>query len=97
MAIHFSSEEFARRRRAVGAASAKRELAGLLLFRQESMYYLTGFDSTGFTDFTAMLIGAGDELVLFCRPQERQLREHTRMRIDITARSKIVLLSVQES
>ena len=35
------------------------------------MYYLTGFDSTGFTDFTAMLIGAGDEPVLFCRPQER--------------------------
>jgi len=38
MALHFSAEEFAERRRRTPAAMAEAKLDGLLMFRQESMY-----------------------------------------------------------
>jgi len=47
MALHFTREEFAARRTAATAALKARGLDGLLIFRQESMYYLTGYDTFG--------------------------------------------------
>ena len=44
MALHFTREEFADRQRRTRAEMAKAGLEGLLIFRQESMYYLTGYD-----------------------------------------------------
>ena len=40
--IHFSPEELAARRKAASDELVGRGLDGLLVFRQESMYYLTG-------------------------------------------------------
>ena len=48
MALHFTREEFARRQKAALAEMARQGLDGLLIFRQESMYYLTGYDTNGF-------------------------------------------------
>ena len=47
MALHFTTEEFDQRRRRVLAAMAARGLDGLLMFKQESMYWLTGYDTFG--------------------------------------------------
>ena len=47
MALHFTREEFAERRTRTCTAMASEGLDGLLLFRQESMYYLTGYDTFG--------------------------------------------------
>jgi Xaa-Pro dipeptidase len=47
LTVHFSSEELSDRRQAVAAELANRGLDGLLMFRQESMYYLTGYDTFG--------------------------------------------------
>jgi len=44
MSPHFSPNEFEERQRRTVKALIARNLDGLLLFRQESMYYLTGFD-----------------------------------------------------
>ena len=48
MALHFSTDEFNRRIARTTAALAEADLDGLLIFRQESMYYLTGYDTFGF-------------------------------------------------
>ena len=50
MALHFTEQELAFRRDKVVAELQASGLAALLIFRQESMYYLTGYDTTGWTD-----------------------------------------------
>jgi Xaa-Pro dipeptidase len=54
MALHFSLEEFAGRQQRTLALLAERKLDGLLLFRQESMYYLTGYDTFGYVFFQCL-------------------------------------------
>jgi Xaa-Pro dipeptidase len=48
MGLHFSQGEFAERQQRTLALLAERGLNGLLMFRQESMYYLTGYDTFGY-------------------------------------------------
>jgi Xaa-Pro aminopeptidase len=43
MALHFAREEFDRRKQKTIEELKSRGLDGLLMFRQESMYYLTGY------------------------------------------------------
>ena len=47
MSVHFAAEELAARRKSASEELAWRGLDGLLMFRQESMYYLTGYDTFG--------------------------------------------------
>ena len=51
MALHFTREEFMARRRRTCEEMAKAGLDGLLIFRQESMYWLTGYDTSGYRMF----------------------------------------------
>jgi len=44
-----------------------RGLDGLLIFRQESMYYLTGYDTSGYSMFQGMYLGADGRLALCTR------------------------------
>jgi Xaa-Pro dipeptidase len=60
--IHFSREEFAERQGRVRARLAKRGLDGLLLFKIEDQYWLSGFDSDGFSIFHCMFIGIEGQL-----------------------------------
>jgi len=53
MALHFTRDEFAARRKRACARMAKAGLDGLLIFRQESMYWLTGYDTSGYSMFRA--------------------------------------------
>ena len=65
MALHFSPDEFARRKASVLAKMADRKLDALLIFSQESMYWLTGYDTTGFNLFQCLVLrknGATDLL-----------------------------------
>jgi Xaa-Pro dipeptidase len=75
MALHFSESELADRRRRACRAMIARGLDGLLLFRQESMYYLTGYDTSGYSMFQGMYLGADGSLALCTRsPDLRQAR-----------------------
>jgi Xaa-Pro aminopeptidase len=75
MALHFSSKELADRRRRTCRTMIARGLDGLLLFRQESMYYLTGYDTSGYSMFQGMYLGADGALALCTRsPDLRQAR-----------------------
>jgi Xaa-Pro dipeptidase len=75
MALHFTREEFADRQRRTRAEMAKAGLEGLLIFRQESMYYLTGYDTSGYSMFQGMYLGADGALALLTRSaDQRQAR-----------------------
>lgn len=76
MAIHFSPEELAGRRAQACRHMAKAGLDGLLMFRQESMFYLTGYDTFGYVFFQCLLLGADGRMVLLTRaPDLRQAQE----------------------
>jgi Xaa-Pro dipeptidase len=76
LTVHFSSEELSDRRQAVAAELANRGLDGLLMFRQESMYYLTGYDTFGYVFFQCFYMGAdGETMTLLTRlPDLRQAK-----------------------
>ena len=47
MSIHFTQEEFLERKSKVIKELKEQNLDGLLMFRHESMYWLTGYDTFG--------------------------------------------------
>src|SRR5262249_8991482 len=73
--LHFTKQELAARRRAACREMARQGLDGLLIFRQESMYYLTGYDTSGYSMFQGMYLGADGALALCTRSADlRQAR-----------------------
>ena len=82
--IHFSAEELAARREAVSEELVRRGLEGLLVFRQESMYYLTGYDTFGYVFFQCLYVGAdGETMTLMTRTPDVRQAEHTSVISDI--------------
>ncbi|MEE9209284.1 MAG: Xaa-Pro peptidase family protein, partial [Kiloniellales bacterium] len=76
MALHFSPEELAGRRARTVAVMAREGLDGLLMFRQESMYYLTGYDTFGYVFFQCLYLGVDGRMTLLTRsPDLRQAQE----------------------
>ncbi len=75
MPTHFSLEEMQARRGAIAKRLNELELDGLLIFKQESMYYLTGYDSFGFSMFQCLVIDNDGNTALLTRlPDLRQAR-----------------------
>jgi Xaa-Pro dipeptidase len=83
MALHFSREELAERRANTIALMQKRGLDGLLIFRQESMYYLTGYDTFGYVFFQCLYLGADGRLMLLTRAPDLLQAQHTSVIDDI--------------
>ena len=77
MTLHFSREEFAGRQVRTTARMADCGLDGLLMFRQESMYYLTGFDTFGYVFFQCLYLGADGALTLLTRAPDLRQARHT--------------------
>jgi Xaa-Pro dipeptidase len=69
--LHFSDAELKSRQLAARKAMQDLKLDGLLMFRQESMYYLTGYDTSGYTMFQGMLLTADGQSALLTRPIDR--------------------------
>jgi Xaa-Pro dipeptidase len=69
--LHFEAAEFAARQAAVLAAMAARGLAALVMFRQESMYWLTGYDTFGYVHFQALVLTDDGRLALLTRSADR--------------------------
>ena len=75
MPVHFSPEEMRARRARTAAALVDAGLDALLMFKQESMFYLTGYDSFGFSLFQCLVMDAGARIALLTRmPDLRQAR-----------------------
>jgi Xaa-Pro dipeptidase len=77
MALHFSPEEFDRRKTALLDAMAQERLDALLLFQQESMYWLTGYDTFGFCFFQSLVLKADGRMALLTRSADLRQAQHT--------------------
>ncbi len=74
--LHFSREEYAQLIGQTRGLLVERGLDALLIFAQESHYYLTGFDTTGYVFFQCAVLTAGDDAItlLTRRPDVEQAR-----------------------
>ena len=77
MAIHFTKEEFSDRKSKVVKELKKQSLDGLLMFRQESMYWLTGYDTFGYVYFQSLILTAKGDLVLLTRAPDLRQAQNT--------------------
>jgi len=83
MTIYFSEAELAGRRQRTCAAMASAGMDGMLIFRQESMYYLTGYDTFGFVFFQCLYLGADGAMTLLTRSADMRQAQQTSVIRDI--------------
>lgn len=83
MALHFTPAEFERRKGALLRAMEEQRLDGMLLFQQESMYWLTGYDSFGFCFFQCLVVTADGRTVLLTRSADLRQAQRTSNIADI--------------
>src|SRR6187431_3013075 len=83
MTLHFTAPEFDRRKTRLLAAMAERRLDGLLMFQQESMFWLTGYDTFGFCFFQGLWLGADGRMALLTRSADLRQAQHTSLIQDI--------------
>ncbi len=85
---HFSDQEFAERRAGLMQELERRGLDGLLCFAQESMYWLTGYDTFGFCFFQCLVVSQ-QHLVLITRSADR-------LQANLTSNVKDVVIWVDD-
>ena len=83
MAIYFKKEEFSERKSKVIKELKKQHLDGLLMFRQESMYWLTGYDTFGYVYFQCLILTIKGDLVLLTRAPDLRQAQNTSIIKDI--------------
>ncbi len=77
MALHFERAEFDVRRDRLILEMADRKLDAMLLFAQESMYWLTGYDTFGFCFFQCLVLKADGSMYLLTRSADLRQAKHT--------------------
>ncbi|MCX8568654.1 MULTISPECIES: Xaa-Pro peptidase family protein [Hyphomicrobiales] len=76
MALHFERSEFDARRDRLMIEMAEKKLDAIVLFAQESMYWLTGYDTFGFCFFQSLVMKADGAMTLLTRSADlRQARQ----------------------
>lgn len=77
MALQFSKKEYAARLERLKTKMVEQNLDCILLFAQESMYWLTGYDTFGYCFFQCMVVKADGEIVLLTRSADLRQAQHT--------------------
>ena len=77
MALHFSKEEFLSRSNKITKTMKNKGLDALLLFRQESMYWLTGYDTFGYVFFQCLVITSNQDKILLTRSADLRQAQNT--------------------
>ena len=77
MALHFDSEEYANRLQRLTSRMREEKLDAVLLFAQESMYWLTGYDTFGYCFFQTLVVKASGDMVLLTRSADLRQARHT--------------------
>ena len=76
MALHFTRDEFEARMDRLQAEMKEHRLDAMLLFSQESMYWLTGYDTFGFVFFQCLIVTKARRMALLTRSADlRQARQ----------------------
>ena len=77
MGLHFSAEEFKNRKDKVIKLLKQKKLDALLMFRQESMYWLTGYDTFGYVFFQTLVLDQKGNIVLLTRAPDLRQAQNT--------------------
>jgi Xaa-Pro dipeptidase len=77
MALHFSKEEFFQRKTKALKSMKEQNLDALLMFRQESMYWLTGYDTFGYVFFQTLILNKNGDLTLLTRAPDLRQAQNT--------------------
>ncbi len=83
MALHFPQEEFDARRDRLMMAMAEEKIDAMLLFAQESMYWLTGYDTFGYCFFQCLVVTSDGKTMLLTRSADLRQARHTSTIADI--------------
>ena len=83
MGLHFSKEEFSRRKNQVLSEMKKQHIDALLMFRQESMDWLTGYDTFGYVFFQTLVLDKEGNIVLLTRAPDLRQAQNTSIIDDI--------------
>jgi Xaa-Pro dipeptidase len=81
--VHFSDHEMSSRKQRLLKAMDAAGLDGMLLFAQESHFWLTGFDTFGFCFFQCLYVGADGRTALLTRSADLRQAQHTSNIADI--------------
>ena len=77
MALHFPRDEFDQRMDRLQEAMAAAKLDAMLLFSQESMYWLTGYDTFGFVFFQSLVVTKERRMALVTRSADLRQARYT--------------------
>ena len=77
MALHFSKEEFSKRKTNILQSMKEQKLDALLMFRQESMYWLTGYDTFGYVFFQTLILDKNGNTILLTRAPDLRQAQNT--------------------
>ena len=77
MGLHFSKEEFSQRKIKVLKSMKEQNLDALLMFRQESMYWLTGYDTFGYVFFQTLILDKNGNTILLTRAPDLRQAQNT--------------------
>lgn len=77
MALQFEPSEYADRLERTLAAMREEKLEALLIFAQESMFWLTGYDGSGFCFFQCLAVKADGTMALLSRSADLRQARHT--------------------
>ncbi|MBR0554930.1 aminopeptidase P family protein [Ciceribacter sp. L1K23] len=77
MALHFERREYADRMARLTETMREQKLDVMLLFAQESMYWLTGYDTFGYCFFQTLVVKADGTMALLTRSPDLRQARHT--------------------
>ena len=77
MALHFSNQEFLKRKTKVLQSMKEQNLDAILMFRQESMYWLTGYDTFGYVFFQTLILDNKGNVILLTRAPDLRQAQNT--------------------
>ncbi len=77
MGLHFSSQEFKSRKNKVITKLKEEKIDALVMFRQESMYWLTGYDTFGYVFFQSLILDQKGNLILLTRAPDLRQAQNT--------------------
>ena len=77
MSLHFSKEEFKSRKSNILISMKEQNIDALLMFRQESMYWLTGYDTFGYVFFQTLVLDQKGNLILLTRAPDLRQAQNT--------------------
>ena len=77
MTLHFTEKEFKSRKNKIIESMKEKNLDALLLFRQESMYWLTGYDTFGYVFFQCLVFTLKGNKILLTRAADLRQAQNT--------------------